>query len=49
MVIEAIRGNRAMLTSDPAYREAFMQRYLPVVVQAFDDVDAHYTSAEDGG
>jgi len=49
MVIKAIRDNRPMLTSDPDYREAFMQRYLPVVVQAFDDVDEHYASISPDG
>jgi NAD(P)-dependent dehydrogenase (short-subunit alcohol dehydrogenase family) len=42
MVVAAIRKNRAMLISDPNYRKVFMERYLPVVLQAFDDVDEYY-------
>jgi len=42
MVINAIRRNRPMLVSDPARRKDFMERYLPVVLQAFDDVDEFF-------
>ena len=42
MVTFAIRNNRPMLTSDPANRSAFTGQYLPIVEQAFDDVDAFY-------
>ena len=48
MVINAIRGNRPMLVSDPDYRKAFMERYLPLVLQAFDDVDAYYARTNAG-
>lgn len=40
MVIQAIRENRPMLVSDPVYRKAFVDRYVSVVLKAFDDVDA---------
>jgi NAD(P)-dependent dehydrogenase (short-subunit alcohol dehydrogenase family) len=42
MVIAAIRKNRPMLISDPNYRKAFMEQYVPTVLQAFDDVDEYY-------
>jgi NAD(P)-dependent dehydrogenase (short-subunit alcohol dehydrogenase family) len=42
MVVNAIRRNRPMLVSDPARRKDFMERYLPVVLQAFDDVDEYF-------
>lgn len=45
MVIEAIRKNRPMIISDPAYRDSFMQQYVAVVAQAFDDADEFFASA----
>jgi NAD(P)-dependent dehydrogenase (short-subunit alcohol dehydrogenase family) len=47
MVIAAIRNNRPALISDPNYRKAFMERYVSVILQAFDDVDAFYASRVD--
>jgi NAD(P)-dependent dehydrogenase (short-subunit alcohol dehydrogenase family) len=44
MVIQAIRTNRPMLVSDPIYRKAFIDRYVSVVLQAFDDVDEFFAS-----
>lgn len=45
MVVHAIRNNRPMLISDPAHRKNFIEQYLPIVMQAFDDVDAFYAAA----
>ncbi|MCB2075493.1 MAG: SDR family NAD(P)-dependent oxidoreductase [Novosphingobium sp.] len=48
MVIEAIRRDRPMLISDPVYRQAFVDRYVSVVMQAFDDVDDFFASKAEG-
>jgi NAD(P)-dependent dehydrogenase (short-subunit alcohol dehydrogenase family) len=46
MVVRAIRNDRPMLISDPKYRQVFLDQYLPIVLQAFDDVDAFYAERE---
>ena len=44
MVTFAIRNNRPMLISDPVHRKNFNEQYLPIAMQAFDDVDAFYAA-----
>lgn len=44
MVTFAIRHNRPMLISDPIHRKNFEEQYLPIAMQAFDDVDAFYAA-----
>lgn len=44
MVTFAIRNNRPMLISDPIHRKNFEEQYLPIAMQAFDDVDAFYAA-----
>src|SRR5262249_55140707 len=40
MVIRAVRANRAMVITDGSIRPFFMDSYLKIVTEAFDDVDA---------
>lgn len=49
MVVLAIRRNRPMLISDPSYRKHFVEQYLPIVLQAFDDVDEFYAARASAG
>jgi short-subunit dehydrogenase len=42
MVLLAVRENRPALISDPKYRKPFVEQYVNVILQAFDDVDAFY-------
>jgi NAD(P)-dependent dehydrogenase (short-subunit alcohol dehydrogenase family) len=44
MVTFAIRNNRPMLISDPIHRRNFEEQYLPIAMQAFDDVDAFFAA-----
>jgi NAD(P)-dependent dehydrogenase (short-subunit alcohol dehydrogenase family) len=47
MVLAAVRRNRAMVVTDDAYRQVFMQQYVGPVLEAFDDLvafDAHRKS-----
>lgn len=40
MVLRAVHANRAMVTTDGTLRPVFMDNYVKVVMEAFDDVDA---------
>jgi NAD(P)-dependent dehydrogenase (short-subunit alcohol dehydrogenase family) len=40
LVLEAVRGNRPIVVTDDDYRDAFVERYVKPVMQAFDDVAA---------
>jgi NAD(P)-dependent dehydrogenase (short-subunit alcohol dehydrogenase family) len=39
MVLRAVRANRAMVTTDATLRSVFVDNYVKVVMEAFDDVD----------
>jgi len=40
MVLRAVRKNRAMVVTDGSLRKAFMETYVNVVMEAFDEADA---------
>ncbi len=40
MVLQAIRNNRPMVVTDGTMRDVFMDTYVKVALEAFDDVDA---------
>jgi NAD(P)-dependent dehydrogenase (short-subunit alcohol dehydrogenase family) len=46
MVLRAVRANRAMVTTDGTLRTVFMDNYVKVVMEAFDDVDAYEAARE---
>jgi NAD(P)-dependent dehydrogenase (short-subunit alcohol dehydrogenase family) len=40
MVLDAVRADRAIVVTDASQREIFLQRYVDVVLSAFDDAAA---------